>query len=204
MHSLEHRLGRWVSSINAKVIADRCRRDFPPGRPLDDKQRANFIRTLRAALGLFCSPLVIDEIATEVERDLSGATASKHVFAIASEADLHRARSATRDLCLAVGATPTQALRMATVVSELARNIVSYTPGGQVSIDALPGPPPSIFIVARDRGLGIPNLPDILAGRYRSKTGQGRGIRGVKQIMESFQVETGPRGTVISTGSKLQ
>jgi serine/threonine-protein kinase RsbT len=88
--------------------------------------------------------------------------------------------------------------RAATAVSELARNIVSYTPGGRLKLEPIAGTPPRLRIIARDQGPGIPHLPDVLSGKYRSKTGLGRGLRGVKELTASFDIQTGPAGTTVT------
>ncbi len=36
---------------------------------------------------------------------------------------------------------------------------------------------------------------EILAGRYKSKTGMGRGIIGVKRLADRFHIDSGPKGT---------
>ena len=48
-----------------------------------------------------------------------------------------------------------------------------------------------------DGGPGILNLEEIMAGRYKSKTGMGRGLMGVKRLAERFKINPGPPGTRI-------
>lgn len=108
------------------------------------------------------------------------------------ESDISPARRAAQDECLHAGASGFVTQRVITMVSELARNIVSYSKGG--SIDVVPGAD-RIGIVAVDRGPGIVNLDEILAGTYKSKTGLGKGILGVKRLSTSFAIVTGPDGT---------
>ena len=57
-----------------------------------------------------------------------------------------------------------------------------------------PGPVRTIFS-ARDQGPGIANLADILAGRYRSRSGLGLGILGTKRLADRFAIDTKPTGT---------
>src|SRR4029078_11004264 len=45
-----------------------------------------------------------------------------------------------------------------------------------------------------DSGPGIANLPDILDGQYRSKTGMGLGIIGVRRLVDQFHIEAPPGG----------
>ncbi|MCU0656342.1 MAG: histidine kinase [Polyangiaceae bacterium] len=103
---------------------------------------------------------------------------------------------ATRSLCQEQGVRALVQQRVTTVVSELCRNIVAYTPGGYLELELKQGPM-RLQLRAVDRGTGIGNLPEILAGRYRSKTGLGRGILGTKQLAHQFNIATGPSGTTI-------
>ncbi len=56
-------------------------------------------------------------------------------------------------------------------------------------VSRLPSPTPD---------LGIPNLDEIFAGRYRSDTGLGMGILGTRRLMDDFQITTSEAGTTVS------
>jgi serine/threonine-protein kinase RsbT len=116
---------------------------------------------------------------------------------IRTEDDIVVARSETRKLCEAMGAGSFGTQRTATVVAELARNIVAYTPGGTIEVEPKPGDRRLVCIRAQDRGRGIPNLSEIMSGRYRSHTGLGLGLLGTKRLSERFDVQTGSGGTRI-------
>ncbi len=111
---------------------------------------------------------------------------------IAVEADISLARRAAQNECVHLGANGFATQRVITMVSELARNIVSYSKGGTIEVQPAKG---RIGIVAEDRGPGITNLDEILAGTYKSKTGLGKGLLGVKRLSTSFNISTGPDGT---------
>jgi serine/threonine-protein kinase RsbT len=113
------------------------------------------------------------------------------------EQDISEARMVARGLCVAVSARSLVVQKVATIVSELARNIVSYTPGGSLELTIVDGPPFRMRICATDSGKGIGDLGAILAGSYRSKTGLGKGILGVQRLADSFNVQTGESGTRI-------
>jgi len=116
---------------------------------------------------------------------------------IRSEDDIVVARRETRELCEFLGAGSFATQRVATVVAELARNIVAYTPGGTIELESKAKDKRLVCIRARDRGRGISNLQEIMSGRYRSATGLGLGLLGTKRLSESFNVKTGPTGTEI-------
>lgn len=117
---------------------------------------------------------------------------------IESEADILLARHAVRELCNRLGFSRSEEVKAATVVSELARNIVLYAKRGEVTLkrwmdDGRVG----IEICARDRGPGIPNTELVLSGKYRSKTGLGLGILGTKRLAHHFEISSGVGGTEI-------
>ena len=200
MSSLEATLLRHLTPLHTKHVVERCRRAIGHPSQMSLEDRARFLLTARATLRLFISDERAGQIVEEIDKSLPS---DGHIeqdqlsFAIRNEDDLRAARAGARDLCLAFSASSFDAQRVATAVSELARNIVSYTPGGQIDLKVHRGPPLRIAITAQDTGTGINNLEQVLAGRYRSKTGLGRGLIGVKRLMQHFVVNTGPKGTRI-------
>ena len=83
--------------------------------------------------------------------------------------------------------------RLATAVSEIARNAFRYAGGGRVEFAVEGQTPPQILLVrVSDEGPGIANLPSVLAGQYRSTTGMGIGIMGARRLMDAFDIESAP------------
>ncbi|WP_394843945.1 ATP-binding protein [Pendulispora brunnea] len=154
---------------------------------------------LEVGIKLFVEPSLQEKVWAELD-----ALAAEHhpntptLVAIAQERDIAEARGHARLLCERMRARPVATERVVTIVSELARNIVNYTPGGQIEMVSERVPRPKIKIFATDRGSGIPNLEEILSGRYRSRTGLGKGITGVKRLSDGFDVQTSAAGTKIS------
>lgn len=116
---------------------------------------------------------------------------------VSSEADISRARLRAREIAMTLGGTGYIAQRVATVASELSRNIVAYAGSGVIELKPVPGPPVALTIVAIDRGPGIANVDAILAGTYKSRTGLGKGLAGVKRLATRFELQTGASGTRI-------
>ena len=54
--------------------------------------------------------------------------------------------------------------------------------------------PARFAVIATDTGPGIANLDEIMSGRYKSRTGMGRGILGVKRLADRFRINPGPPG----------
>jgi anti-sigma regulatory factor (Ser/Thr protein kinase) len=103
------------------------------------------------------------------------------------------ARQRTRQLAALLGFDAQDQTRLATAVSEIARNTFTYAGGGTIEFGLEGGTAPQVFSVrVTDRGPGIPNLSTILAGRYRSATGMGLGLIGARRLMDYFHVDTTP------------
>ncbi len=117
------------------------------------------------------------------------------MLTVRTEQDASRARLEARVLCMELGAAGLEAQKVATAVSELARNQISYAGGGTLEIKPLAGPPRRVQVVAQDHGPGITGIEEILAGKYQSKHGLGLGILGVKRLADRFDIKTGPAGT---------
>lgn len=116
---------------------------------------------------------------------------------ILSENDIGVVRNEARRICEEVGAGSYTVQKVTTIVSELARNIVSYATSGTLEIVPITGQGRRIILRAADNGPGIPNLELVLSGRYRSKTGLGRGLLGTKRLADHFDVSTGGTGTLV-------
>ena len=117
---------------------------------------------------------------------------------IGTEEDVVEARRQARDIAARLGFDANDQTRMATAVSEIARNAFIYAAGGMVEL--LVDPEAGRFEVRiSDAGPGIPDLKKILGGTYRSKTGMGLGIIGAKRLMDEFHIESKPgEGTAVT------
>lgn len=116
---------------------------------------------------------------------------------VRTEQDIVRARSSARQLCEELGARDFRVQKVATIVSELARNILSYAKSGEIELTPMAGSPAKVRITAIDNGPGIANLDEILNGRYRSRTGLGKGLLGSRRLADQFHVETSASGTKV-------
>jgi serine/threonine-protein kinase RsbT len=105
------------------------------------------------------------------------------------------ARQAARNLAEKMGARSFVAQKFTTAVSELARNIVQYAKHGELELTPLAEGMRGLRVVAIDQGPGINNLDQILDGKYKSKTGLGKGIVGVRRLMDRFEISSTTRGT---------
>lgn len=122
---------------------------------------------------------------------------SQTTIPVREEYDIVRARGEGKRLSSVLGFPAVVQVKIATAISELARNIVLYAGAGVVVIRALRHPRVGIEITARDSGPGIRDLEGILGGTYRSRRGLGAGLRGTKALMDEFELETGHSGTTV-------
>jgi signal transduction histidine kinase/CheY-like chemotaxis protein len=120
-------------------------------------------------------------------------------IAIRYEQDVVLARQRTRQIAKELGFDSQDQTRLATAVSELARNAFGYAGGGKVEYSIEGATTPQVFLIrVKDDGPGIANLKDILEGRYRSHTGMGLGIIGARRLVDQCDIHTTPNvGTEI-------
>ena len=115
---------------------------------------------------------------------------------IESASDLVKARQEGRNLANQLGFSPGQATLIASVISELARNIVTYAGRGRI---VLVGDGNSaVQILARDEGPGIKDVKAALEPGYSTSGGLGLGLPGVRRIADGFEIVSGPGGTVVN------
>ncbi|MEP6717184.1 MAG: response regulator [Terriglobia bacterium] len=107
------------------------------------------------------------------------------------EHDVVACRQRARQIAEAFGFEKQQQTRLATAVSEIARNTYMYGGGGEAEFYLEGTSAPQLLgIRISDKGPGIPHLDVILSGHYRSETGMGLGILGAKRLMDIFTVNT--------------
>lgn len=128
------------------------------------------------------------------------------------EEDVVLARQRARQLGELLGFDAQEQTRLATAVSEVARNAFRYAGGGRVAF-ALDTPGGAgggaggrqqLVVRVEDDGPGIADLDAVLGGRYRSATGMGLGLLGAKRLADAFDVRTAPgAGTVVTMARAL-
>jgi signal transduction histidine kinase/CheY-like chemotaxis protein len=124
---------------------------------------------------------------------------------IENEADVVTVRQRAHRLAELLGFERQDQTRIATAVSELARNAYSYAKGGRAEFILDPAPSPQVFHVKiSDKGPGIADVQAILDGQYRSKSGMGLGILGARRLMDHFKIESSAgKGTIVEVGHDL-
>ncbi|MGZ8288221.1 MAG: ATP-binding protein [Telluria sp.] len=118
---------------------------------------------------------------------------------ISAELDVVNARQRARDVARLCGFGVQDQVRIATSVSELARNVFNYAGSGKVEFSVEEAGPSQVLQVRiEDHGPGVANLDLVLSGRYQSPTGMGLGILGAQRLMDRCEIDTAPgKGTTI-------
>jgi serine/threonine-protein kinase RsbT len=189
---IEALLGRYLSPIIVQGVVARLAGGAPRGATLTPTRLAELMPHLESALRLFADPARLAAALRELEALVGRGAVTESVIAVAQERDVGEARACARLLCEHAGASPFVAQRAVTIVSELARNIFKYAAPGRVEFRVANH---TLYVVAIDDGQGIAHIDDVLAGRYKSRTGLGKGLTGVRRLADTFGVRTGPTGT---------
>ena len=121
---------------------------------------------------------------------------------IAREEDVVTARQRARQVADALGFDAHDQTRVATAVSEIARNAFRYATAGRVEF-ALDSAQRALVVTVSDAGGGIPHLTSVMDGSYVSATGMGLGIIGSRRVMDDFEVTAAPTGTTVRMAKHL-
>jgi signal transduction histidine kinase/CheY-like chemotaxis protein len=124
---------------------------------------------------------------------------------IENEGDVVAVRQRAHRVAELLGFDRQDQTRIATAVSELARNAFGYAGGGRAEFALDATTVPQRFVVRIcDQGPGIANLQTILDGQYRSASGMGLGLVGARRLMDTFRLDSKPgKGTTVEVGHKL-
>jgi serine/threonine-protein kinase RsbT len=120
--------------------------------------------------------------------------------AIHSDQDIVTARQKGRALAVELGFSAGDATLIATSISELARNIVSYARKGEIILKAIQNSGrQGVSITASDNGPGIPDIRQAMRDGFSTSGSLGLGLPGVRRLMDDFEIgsEVGKGTTVV-------
>lgn len=110
---------------------------------------------------------------------------------IKSELDIVIARVEARNLAREMGFGIIDQARIATAVSELARNVVLYARSGQIILNQIDlSRKTGLQIICQDQGPGIENLDQVMRNDHAAAQGVGMGLSGTKRLMDEFEVKS--------------
>jgi serine/threonine-protein kinase RsbT len=119
---------------------------------------------------------------------------------INSDQDIVAARQKGRSLAVALGFSSGDATLIATAISELARNIITYAKSGEIRLTVINGSArQGIRLVAHDQGPGIPDVQQALRDGFSTSGSLGLGLPGVMRLVDEFEVVSEEnRGTTVT------
>jgi serine/threonine-protein kinase RsbT len=123
-------------------------------------------------------------------------------IAIRTDVDIISARQRGRALAAELGFTKGELALIATAISELARNILTYAGQGEIVLERVQADGRrGIVVIARDGGPGIPDLELALQDGYSTSRSLGIGLPGVRRLMDEFELSStlGAGTTVTAT-----
>ena len=119
---------------------------------------------------------------------------------IKHDCDIVAARQAARQLAAQAGVKGIDLTLLATAVSEVARNIVRFTAGGEIVVEVVHvGDRRGVRVTARDVGPGIPDVDRAMADGFTTCDGLGVGLPGARRLMDEFAVVSDAKwGTTVT------
>jgi len=116
------------------------------------------------------------------------------------DADVVIARQRGRDLAAEVGFAGSDLTVIATAISEVSRNIVTYATRGEIILQvAEEQNRRGIVVVARDEGPGIPDVARAMRDGFSTAGSLGLGLPGARRLMDDFGIESSVgSGTVVT------
>jgi serine/threonine-protein kinase RsbT len=120
--------------------------------------------------------------------------------AIKSDQDIVMARQKGRAMAIELGFSSGEATLIATTISELARNIISYAGEGQILLKAVQSAKKTgLSVTATDEGPGIPDIQQAMRDGFSTSGSLGIGLPGVRRLMDEFEITSQPnRGTTVT------
>ena len=115
-------------------------------------------------------------------------------IALENEHDIIVARSEVRLLAASIGFRLIDQTRLATVTSELARNVIKY--GGRGRLIAQPTDisdgRAGLRLIFEDKGPGINNIDEAMRDGFSTGRGLGKGLPGSRRLVDEFRIESEP------------
>ena len=115
------------------------------------------------------------------------------------ESDVVAARQAGREMARELGFGSADQTRLATAISELARNALQYASEGICLVtDESDQNMLRIRVVVEDHGPGIPDIEKAMEYGFSTGSGLGAGLPGAKRLVQEFHIESEPGHTKVT------
>jgi len=111
------------------------------------------------------------------------------VIPIKADVDVVTARQRARVLVSGLRFSTSELTLIATAISEVARNIVTYAGSGEIVLRIVRrGPRRGLLVIARDQGPGIADIARAMEDGYSTSRSLGLGLPGSKRLMDEFEL----------------
>ena len=118
---------------------------------------------------------------------------------IKNDLDIVAARVEGRNLAKDMGFGIIDQARIATAISELARNVVTHAGAGRCLIEDISDPHAArVQVVVEDHGPGIANIELAMQDGYSTGKGLGAGLPGAKRLVHRFEISSVPGHTRVA------
>jgi len=117
---------------------------------------------------------------------------------IKSQTDVIACRQQAREPAIAKGFGLADQTRLATAVSELARNALQHGGGVCLIESCQKGPCDGVHVVIEDAGPGINDIKQAMEDGFSTDRGLGMGLPSAKRLVHVMDVESEPGRTVFS------
>ncbi len=108
---------------------------------------------------------------------------------ISSGSDIMTARQEGRRMAERAGLNGSDLTVVATAISEVARNIVTYAKQGEIILQVIhQAGRPGVHVEARDSGPGIPDIEKAMQDGFSTGKGLGLGLPGSRRLMDTFEI----------------
>src|SRR5258705_10910347 len=109
------------------------------------------------------------------------------VIPIKADVDVVTARQRARVLVSGLRFSTSELTLIATAISEVARNIVTYAESGEIVLRIVQrGPRRGLFVIARNQGPGIADIARAMEDGYSAWRSLGLGLPVSKRLMDQF------------------
>lgn len=118
-------------------------------------------------------------------------TLNKETMSITREVDVIPFRNRLKEYAVKIGMSLVNQTKIITAGSEIARNMLKYAGGGNVTIEVVSkGRENGVRLIFRDEGPGIKDIALAMKDGYSTAKSLGLGLPGTKRLVSEFNIDS--------------